>query len=83
MKTLNFLEFKLSKISIFLMLIFFSILSFGQDKSGGDDADLKVDVTTTKTTTEWYSDPIYWVIGGVVLIILVALIARGGGNKSN
>lgn len=37
----------------------------------------KVDVTTTTTTTEWQTNPIYWVIGALVLIIIIALLARG------
>ncbi len=76
--TNNFLKLT-EKISIFLMTIFFSVVAFAQEKT----PDLKVDVNTTKstTTTDWYTNPIYWVIGAVVLIIIVALISRGGGKR--
>lgn len=81
MKSLNFLGTKANQFALTVMATFFSVLSYAQDKG----ADLKVDVNTTKTTSteEWISNPIYWVIGGVVLIIIVALIARGGGNRGN
>lgn len=79
MKTLkSFSSDFFSKISILLISFVSTLIVKAQDKG----ADLNVNVTTTKTTTEWYTNPIYWVIGAVVLIILVALIARGGGNKS-
>lgn len=48
-------------------------------------ADLKVDVDVDKGAGAmgegWMSNPIVWVIGALVLIIIVALVARGGGNK--
>lgn len=79
MKTLkSFSNDYFSKISILLISFLSTLIVKAQEK----EADLNVNVTTTKTTTEWYTNPIYWVIGAVVLIILVALIARGGGNKS-
>ncbi|WP_143093380.1 hypothetical protein [Halpernia frigidisoli] len=69
------------KISIFLMTFFLSAFAFAQDKA----ADLTVDVNSTKSTTstEWYGNPIYWVVGAVALIIIIALITRGNNNNSN
>ncbi len=43
-------------------------------------AEMDIDVDVNKGGG-WYTNPIYWVIGGVVLILVVALIARGGGKK--
>ena len=47
--------------------------------------DLKVDVDMNKTGDamggDWMSNPLIWVIGALVLIVLIALVARGGGNK--
>ena len=79
MQTKNIFLKQTEKISIFLLTIFFSAFAFAQDKA----ADLKVDVntTTSTTTTDWYTNPIYWVIGAVVLIIIVALISRGGSRR--
>lgn len=72
---------KIEKLGLFLLTIFFTVFAFAQDAS--KPADLNVDVTTTKTTTteEWFTNPMYWVIGALLLIILIAVIARGSGRK--
>ena len=79
MQTKNIFMKQTEKISIFFLTVFFTIAAFAQEKA----ADLKVDVNTTKTTTstDWYTSPVYWVIGAVVLIIIVALISRGNGRR--
>ncbi len=35
----------------------------------------------TVTTEEWFTNHSYWVIGALFLIILIAVIARGGVKK--
>ena len=79
MQTKNIFLKQTEKISIFLLTIFFSIVTFAQSST----PDLKVDINSTKstTTTDWYTNPLYWVIGAVVLIIIVALISRGNGRR--
>ena len=73
---------KLEKFGLVILTFFFSVMSMAQDAT--KTPDLNVDVNTTKTTTteEWFTNPIYWVIGALVLIIIIALVARGGGNKN-
>jgi len=69
---------KLEKFGIFMLTFFFSVIAFAQDTTKTPDLD--VDVTTTKTTStteEWFSNPVYWVIGALLLIILIAVVARG------
>ena len=74
MNTLS-LTNRLEKFGIFMLTFFFSVVAFAQDTTPA----LDVDVTTTKTTTteEWFTNPLYWVIGGLFVIILIAIIARG------
>lgn len=72
MKNATEMKSKIYQLFLSLIALAFPLLAYAQE----DKPDLNVNVTTTKTTTEWYSEPIYWVIGAVVLIILVALIAR-------
>jgi len=55
------------------MLMLTSLLSFAQDKV--------VTTTTHKETHVWYAEPWVWVVGGVVLVILLAAIF-GGRNKT-
>ena len=73
---------KLEKFGILILTFFFSVMAFAQDAT--KSPDLNVDVTTTKstsTTEEWFTNPLYWVIGALVLIIIIALAARGGGKR--
>ncbi len=69
---------KLEKFGILILTFFFSVMAFAQDAT--KSPDLNVDVTTTKTTStteEWFTNPIYWVIGALLLIIIIAVVARG------
>lgn len=73
---------KLEKLGIMILTFFFSVMAFAQDAT--KSPDLNVDVTTTKTTStteEWFTNPLYWVIGALILIIIIALAARGGGKR--
>jgi hypothetical protein len=81
MQTKNIFLKQTEKLSIFLLTVFFSVVTYAQTAA----PDLKVDVTktTTSTTDQWYSNPIYWVVGAVVLIIIIALITRGNNNNGN
>lgn len=71
----------LSKTQALVLTALANILVFAQDKA----PDLKVDVNTTSSNPmgggDWMSNPLIWVIGALVVILLVALVARGGGNK--
>ena len=74
----------LSKIQIFALAVmanFAVVLVKAQDKA----ADLKVDVDVNKGGDamggDWMSNPLVWVVGALVLIVIIALVARGGGNK--
>ncbi|QOW11011.1 hypothetical protein Q73A0000_11895 [Kaistella flava (ex Peng et al. 2021)] len=80
MNTLS-LKNGLEKFGIFMLTFFFSTLALAQEAT--KNPDLNVNVTTTKTTTteQWYSNPLYWVIGGLFVIVLIAIIARGNGKR--
>lgn len=70
----------LTKIQIFALAVaanFATILVKAQDKA----ADLNVDVDLDKGGDDWMSNPLVWVIGALVLIVIIALVARGGGEK--
>lgn len=74
-----------SKIQLFALAIFANfatVLVKAQEKA----ADLKVDVDVDKGGDamggDWMSNPLVWVVGALVIIIIIALVARGGGNKS-
>lgn len=72
---------KAEKFIISVMALFFGVLAFAQESA----PDLKVDVDMDKGGDamggDWMSNPLVWVIGALVLILIIALVARGGGNK--
>ena len=49
-------------------VLFAGTAALAQD---GLDIDINLD------TREWYENPLVWVIGGLVLLLLVVLMARG------
>ena len=62
------------RLTSFFMLSCLSILAFAQDK--GIDVDVNL-----KKESEWYQNPIVWVIGGAVFILLLVALLRGGQRK--
>ena len=63
------------RLTTFILLSFYSVLTFAQDK--GVDVDINV-----KKESAWYQNPIVWVIGGAVFILLLVALLRGGERKS-
>lgn len=68
---------KFEKMALLVIMFFSSVLAIAQTSAPAD-----VDITTTETTTtttseEWVSNPLYWVIGALVLILIIAMVARG------
>ena len=62
------------RFTTMILLSFYSILAFAQEK--GVDVDISV-----KKESEWYQNPIVWVIGGAVFILLLVALLRGGERK--
>ena len=63
------------RLTATLLSSFLSVISFAQEK--GIDVDINV-----KKEQEWYQNPIVWVIGGVVFILLLVALLRGGEKRS-
>ena len=59
------------------LAIISSALTFAQDST--------VTKTTNVTTSseEWQTNPTYWIIGGVVLIVIVAIVAMSGRKRND
>jgi hypothetical protein len=66
----------LGKISVFILFFFFSLVATAQEKS------VDINITKESSTTTWYTNPIVWVIGGAVFILLLVALLRGNSNKS-
>lgn len=75
------LKNQLNKFGILMLTFFFSSLAFAQEATKTPNMDVNVTTTKTTTTEQWYTNPIYWIIGGLFVIILIAIIARGNGRR--
>lgn len=71
---------KIQKALFIVMMGFSTIWANAQEKA----SDLKVDVNVNKggSSADWMSNPIVWVAGVLILILIVALAARRGGSKA-
>ncbi len=66
-----------------LLLFVFSCMTLilaAQDSTGGSTTTTITKETTTSTTTEWYTEPWVWAVGGGVLLIVLIALLRGRGR---
>jgi hypothetical protein len=63
------------RFTSFILFACCTVVAFAQDK--GVDVDINV-----KKESQWYQNPIVWVIGGAVFILLLVALLRGGEKKS-
>lgn len=69
---------RLQTFAMAVMATLIGGLVWAQEKT----AQLDVDVNKgTDMSSNWMQNPLIWVIGALVLIILIALVARGGNSK--
>ena len=61
-----------SKIVAFLAFVYFSFPLLAQD---GEGIDIDVDLGVEESA--WYENPLYLIIGALVLVIIIFAVARG------
>ena len=67
-----------AKLFIFSFLaIISSAFTYAQDST------VTKTTNVTTSTEEWQTNPTYWIIGGVVLIVIVAIVAMSGRKKND
>jgi hypothetical protein len=64
-----------ARISFLVLTILVSLLSFAQE-GGGGGADINVDVNKD-SGGGWYTNPVVWVVGAAVFILLLVALLRG------
>lgn len=64
---------KVNYLFIGLMLLLASPLAFAQEEG----LDIDVNIGEESSPEDWMSNPLYWVIGGLILLLIIAIIARG------
>ena len=67
-------------LSVYAALI--SALAFAQEGGGGDGASLDVNVNTD-SGGGWYTNPVVWIIGAAVFILLLVALTRGSGRRAD
>ena len=43
----------------------------------------KIDVDINKTESAWYTNPIVWIVGAVIFILLLIALLRGNNSPKN
>ncbi|MEO6070369.1 MAG: hypothetical protein ABIN57_09790 [Chitinophagaceae bacterium] len=65
-----------NKIVAFLIAFFFSVAAVAQEKS------VDININKDNGSSNWYTNPIVWIIGGAVFILLLVALLRGNSNKN-
>lgn len=76
MKNVQKTPTQIIRFSAMLLMVFMSSIAWAQDKG------IDIDVNLDKKGGNWYSNPIVYVIGGAVFILLLVALLKGG-SKSN
>ena len=76
---LNVLKLSIQKVLLLFPAIFMCALIMAQD-STVSSSSTSTSVTTEQTT--WYTQPWAWVVGGIIFILILVALMRGGGDKS-
>jgi hypothetical protein len=60
-----------------LALLFVNMALYAQEKKVDVDIDLD-----KGNNAQWYTNPVVWIIGGAVFILLLVALMRGGKEKA-
>ncbi|RYZ24435.1 MAG: hypothetical protein EOO16_00710 [Chitinophagaceae bacterium] len=63
----------MKKMYLSVALAFMSALAFAQEGTKSVD----VNINTNKGSDAWYTNPIVWVVGAAVFILLLVALSRG------
>jgi hypothetical protein len=57
-----------------MVSVFYTLIAGAQDAGG---ADIKVDINKGGDSAGWYTNPIVWIVGAAVFILLLVALLRG------
>lgn len=66
----------MNRIVLILAILLGNVVAFAQDK--GLDVNVEID----KGGEGWYVNPVYWIVGAAVFILLLVAISRGSGRST-
>jgi hypothetical protein len=64
----------MKRVYLLMLSAFFTLIAGAQDGGG---ADIKVDINKGGESAGWYTNPIVWVVGAAVFILLLVALLRG------
>ena len=76
----NLIVFKAEKIFFTFLFLCISFMGFAQDSM---TATTTTNSTATSSQTVWYMQPLAWVIGGVVLLLILIALFRNNSSTSD
>jgi hypothetical protein len=77
MKTFQKIPTQILRISAMMLMVLMSTITWAQDKG------IDIDVNLDKKGGNWYNNPVAYVIGGAVFILLLVALLKGGNKSSS
>ena len=75
---MKMIKINVPRVCALFVTLLFSALSFAQESGGGT----KIDVDINKGGGGgWYTNPIVWIVGAAVFILLLVALLRGNSSS--
>lgn len=66
----------MKRMSLLMLTAFYALVTGAQD--GGGAKDINVDINTDGGGAGFWANPIVWIVGAAVFILLLVALLRGG-----
>lgn len=76
----SFLVFKAKHLFTLLVFTLIQTVLFAQTETTEQSSSSTKVTISEETGSEWYTNPIVWVVGAAVFILLLVALLRGGGR---
>ena len=67
----------LQKFSLLVLLLCTGLITFAQGKK----VDVDIDIHKGNDASTWINNPVIWIAGGAVFILILVAILRGGRSR--
>lgn len=78
-----------NKLALLFILLMNTTIALAQDGGGAGNGDGGTSVTVSKTSSstttsmqDWYTQPWVWIVGGLIFILLLVALVRGGDSRT-
>lgn len=69
----------MKRLYLLMLSALFALVTGAQDGDGAKD--INVDINTDSGGAGFWTNPIVWIVGAAVFILLLVALLRGGGRK--